>query len=103
MSEGLEKVDLYFCADELESIQAAARYEEMSVADWLSATLTEAAQLAGARAAIEEYDEEFGEPDPETMAKAREDLDAAGVGLPESPADARARKRALDRLRGGAR
>jgi len=81
--------------------EEAAAYEGMSLSAWLTWAADELAGLAEARMAIDEYVERHGEFDEETMTKAKRDLDAAGVGLPEPPEDKRARLAALARLRSG--
>ena len=96
----VKKLSISLDADTLEDAKEAAAREGMSLSAWLSHAAGEAAKLAKAQAAIEEYIAEFGEPDPETEARARAALDEAGVGLPETPEHARARARALARLDG---
>ncbi|WP_090054105.1 hypothetical protein [Lentzea fradiae] len=54
--------------------------------------------VRSAVAAAREYADRFGEPDADELARIRADLVAAGVGVPEPPADAAARAAALARL-----
>ncbi|HEY3687348.1 MAG TPA: hypothetical protein VGL93_30205 [Streptosporangiaceae bacterium] len=84
-----------------ERAERAAAYEGMTLSAWLTWAADELAGLAEARKAFDEYVATYGEFDKETVEQARRDLNAAGVGLPETPEDERARLAALARLRGG--
>ncbi len=78
----------------------AAEREGLSLSAWLSRAAEEAAELAEARAAMEEYIQRFGEPDEAVAAEARAELEAAGVGKPVPVEDAEANRAALARLMG---
>ncbi|WP_198532849.1 hypothetical protein [Carbonactinospora thermoautotrophica] len=78
----------------------AAEREGLSLSAWLSKAAEEAAELAEARAALEEYIATYGEPDLETAAAARAELEAVGWGKPIPPEDIEANRAALARLRG---
>lgn len=97
----VKKYSVSLDADVAERAEEAAAYEGMSLSAWLTWAADELAGLVEARKAIDEYVATYGEFDAATTAKAREDLDAAGVGLPEPPEEQRARLDALARLRAG--
>lgn len=97
----VKKYSVSLDADVAERAEEAAAYEGMSLSAWLTWAADELAGLVEARKAIEEYVETYGEFDEETMAKAKRDLDAAGVGLPEPEDEKRARLAALAQLRAG--
>lgn len=67
---------------------------------WLADAAEAAADLAEAQAAAQDYAAQFGEPDPAELDEIRAELAEAGVGAPESPAEAAARAAALARLLG---
>lgn len=81
-------------------VRRAAEREGLPLSTWLANAAEAAADLAEARAAAEEYASQFGEPDSEELDEIRAQLADAGVGTPESPADAAARTAALARLLG---
>lgn len=97
----VKKLSISLDADTLQAAREAARRQGMSLSAWLSYAAAETAKLDRARAALDEYLAEFGEPDAETEARVQAALDAAGVGRPEPPEQTRARARAVARLRGG--
>ena len=67
---------------------------------WPSEAAEATADLAEARTAAQEYAARFGEPDPDEQAEMRAQMAEAGVGMPESPEEAAARRAALARLLG---
>lgn len=71
----------------------------MPLSAWISRAAGEAADLAAAQAALAEYIEVYGEPDEDTMAQARTDLESIGFWTPETADEAAARRAALARLR----
>lgn len=97
----VKKYSVSLDADVAERAEEAAAYEGMSLSAWLTWAADELAGLVEARKAIDEYVETYGEFDEETMAKAKRDLHAAGVGLPEPEDEKRARLAALAQLRAG--
>lgn len=78
----------------------AAERAGVPLSTWLADRIEAAADLAEARAAVEEYEAQFGEPDPVALAETRVKLAEAGVGAPEPPDEAAARAAALARLLG---
>ncbi len=88
--------------DVAERARRAAAAEGIPLSTWLSRAAEEAAGLAEARAAMAEYIEIYGEPDPDLVAATEAELAAAGVGEFETPDEAAARLAVLARLRGEA-
>lgn len=78
----------------------AAEWEGVPLSTWLAQAAETAADLAEMRAAAEECEAMFGEPDPDEVAKVHAQLAEAGVGMPESPEAAAQRARAMARLFG---
>lgn len=78
----------------------AAERAGVPLSTWLAQAAQEAADLAEAKAAAQEYAARFGEPDPDELARIRADLAEAGVGIPESAEEIAARQAALARLLG---
>ena len=96
----VEKLSISLDAETLKAARQAAAREGMTLSAWLSYAASETAKLSLARAALDEYLAEFGEPDAELDQRVSDALDAAGVGTPEPPERTRARARALARLDG---
>ncbi|WP_182544661.1 hypothetical protein [Halosaccharopolyspora lacisalsi] len=63
----------------------AAERDGMSLSAWLSRAAEQAAGRDAARAAVQEYFEEFGEPDAETVAAVEHELEQAGFWQPPAP------------------
>lgn len=80
--------------------RVAADRAGVTLSAWLADAAEAAADLAEAQAAAQDYAAQFGEPDPAELDQIRAELAEAGVGAPESPADAAARAAALARLLG---
>jgi len=78
----------------------AADRAGVPLSSWLADAAAAAADVEDARSAVEEYLEQFGEPDPDEAAAVRAELAAAGFGWPEPDADVAARTAALARLLG---
>lgn len=78
----------------------AADRAGVPLSTWLAEAAEAAADLAEAQAAAQDYADRFGEPDQAELEQIRAELAEAGVGAPESSADAAARTAALARLLG---
>jgi hypothetical protein len=78
----------------------AADRAGVPLSSWLADAAAAAADVADARAAVEDYVARFGEPDSDEAAAVRADLAAAGFGQPESQEGDAARRAALARLLG---
>lgn len=78
----------------------AAERAGMPLSTWLAEAAEAAASLDDARAALEEYEAQFGTPTPEEIAETDAMLAAAGVFEPETPEERASRLAALARLRG---
>lgn len=78
----------------------AAERAGMPLSTWLAEAAEAAADLAEARAAVDEYVARFGEPDPEELAEIRAKLAEAGVFQPVPPEETAANRAALARLLG---
>jgi hypothetical protein len=96
----VEKMSISLSVEVAERARRAAAYEGIPLSTWLSRAAEEAAGLAEARAAMADYIEQYGEPDPEVTARSLERLAAAGVGELETPEETAARLAVLARLRG---
>ena len=78
----------------------AAERAGVPLSSWLADAAAAAADVEDARSAVEEYVDQFGEPEPDEAAAVRAELAAAGFGRPEPKAEVAARTAALGRLLG---
>lgn len=69
----------------------AAEREGVSLSAWLSKAAEQAAEREAAKVAVQEYFDEFGEPDAETVAAVEHELEQAGFW--QSPAPDHEQKR----------
>lgn len=96
----VKKVSISLDTEVYERARRAAETEGVALSTWISRAAGEAADLAAAQAALAEYTDVYGEPDENTMAEARAELDGIGFWKPETADEAAARMAALARLRG---
>jgi hypothetical protein len=96
----VEKISVSLSEDVAARARRAAANAGVPLSTWLSHAAQEAADLAEAQAALDEYVDRYGEPTADVTAAAEADLLAAGVGQYETPAEAAERHAALARLRG---
>lgn len=100
----VEKLSVSLEHTVVERARRAAAAEGISLSAWLSRAaeraVEEAAETAAARAALDEYLATYGEPDEGETAETRGELEAAGLGKPQTPSEAAARHAALAKLRG---
>lgn len=96
----VKKISISLDSEVLERARRAAEAEGVTLSTWLCQAAEEAAGLAEARAALEEYIQVYGPPDEAAMADTRARLDKAGIGHWETTDEAAARIAALARLRG---
>ncbi|MGH3982386.1 MAG: hypothetical protein ACRDST_06795 [Pseudonocardiaceae bacterium] len=96
----VKKISISLDSEVFEQAKHAADVEGIALSAWLSRAASEAADLAAAQAALAEYIEVYGEPDPDATAQARAELDAIGFWKPETAEERAARLEALARLRG---
>lgn len=96
----VKKLSISLDPETFADARTAAALAGMSLSAWLSNAARDAAKLAIAREALDDYIAEYGEPDPETVERANAELAAAGFFEPETAEHARARARALARLDG---
>lgn len=96
----VKKISISLDAEVFERAKRAASAEGMPLSAWISRAAGEAADLAAAQTALAEYTEVYGEPDEDTMAQARADLESIGFWTPETADETAARLAALARLRG---
>ncbi len=96
----VKKISVSLDTEVYERARRAADAEGVPLSAWISRAAGEAANLAAAQAALVEYTEVYGEPDEDTLAEARAELDGIGFWKPETADEAAARMAALARLRG---
>ena len=96
----VKKISISLDSEVFERAKRAAEVEGIALSAWLSRAASEAVDLAAAQAALAEYNEVYGEPDEESMAEARAELEAIGFWKPETAQERDARLAALARLRG---
>lgn len=95
----VKKISVSPDAEVFDRVKRAAA-EGLPLSTWLSRAAAEAADLAAAQVALAEYIEVYGEPDEETMSRARAELEEIGFWTPETADEAATRRAALARLRG---
>ena len=95
----VRKISVSLDEEVFERAHRAAEQDGTSFSAWLSQAAEAAAELAEARAAVEEYFRTHGEPDEEIFVRVEKTLDAAGVGKPVSPEETARNQAALARIR----
>ncbi|MBB6171711.1 hypothetical protein HNR23_001771 [Nocardiopsis mwathae] len=93
-----EKLSVSLAPETVARARRAAKRAGLPLSTWLDRAARHEADLEEARLALAEHFAEYGEPDEEAQAWAHDILDSTGVGRPEPPEDAIARREALARL-----
>ena len=96
----VEKISISLDQEIAARARRAAELEGMSLSAWLAKAADEAAGLAEAREAWEEYLAIFGEPDEEAAQEMDRKLEEAGFWRAETDEERAARLAALAYLRG---
>ena len=91
----VEQLSVPLEGEVLERARRAAERDGVPLSRWLNEAASRAADLAEARAALDEHFAEYGEPSAEARAEARATLESAGVGHPIPLAEIKAAEEAL--------